>query len=109
MLNNKGQVLVLFVLLIPIMLLILVLVIDIGNLSYEKQALHNICKLGSEFYKEDKNIEKLDNYIKLNDKDITNIYVNNNELKLEKEVKGILSHVVNIKMFDINVKCDIKS
>jgi len=34
MLNNKGQVLVLFVLLIPIILVVLVMVVDIGNLLY---------------------------------------------------------------------------
>lgn len=42
MLNNKGQSLVMFILLIPILLGIMVLVIDIGNVIYYKQDMDNI-------------------------------------------------------------------
>ena len=39
--NNKGQSLVMFVLIIPIFLLILTLVYDVGNAIYEKDRLSN--------------------------------------------------------------------
>ena len=43
-LNNKGQSLVLFIVIIPIIIGIMVMVIDIGNVIYEKQELDNINK-----------------------------------------------------------------
>lgn len=41
MLNNKGQSLVLFILILPILLGIMVLVIDIGNVFYKKNEINN--------------------------------------------------------------------
>lgn len=104
MLNNKGQVLVFFVLLIPVFILILVLVIDIGNLSYQKNSLNNICNLASSEakYTED---NKLEEYIKLNDKEISQIIITNDNITLKKNVEGILSSIVNIDIFDIEVTC----
>ena len=40
--NNKGQSLVLFVVIMPIILLMFVLVYDIGNAMYEKNKLSNV-------------------------------------------------------------------
>ena len=102
MLNNKGQVLVFFVLLIPVFLLLLVLVVDIGNIAYQKSALNNICNLASE--------EKLDNYkleeyIKLNDSEIDDIKIYDDSIKLKKQVSGILSKIVDINIFDLEVTC----
>lgn len=45
MLNNKGQSLVMFILIIPIILIILAGVVDIGNIVYNKQELANINKI----------------------------------------------------------------
>lgn len=108
MLNNKGQVLVFFVLLIPIFLVIFVMVIDIGNLSYQKNSLNNICNLTLDYIKDEQNIDKIKDYVKLNDNKINDIKINNNELILKKEVEGLLSHVINIDTFDIEVSCNIE-
>lgn len=43
-LNNKGQVLVLFAILIPIILLLLLAVIEIGNINLEKAKTKNTIK-----------------------------------------------------------------
>ena len=45
MLNNKGQVLVLFLIMIPILFGIMVLVSDMGNVIYYKQDMDNINKM----------------------------------------------------------------
>ena len=42
--NHKGQVLVLFLLLLPILLLIMGLVIDVGNLFVEQKKRENVVK-----------------------------------------------------------------
>lgn len=49
MINNKGQTLVLFLLLLPIILIILVSVINYGMLSFEKQKLENNIKYAIEY------------------------------------------------------------
>ena len=108
MLNNKVQVLVFFVLLIPIFLVIFVMVIDIGNLSYQKNSLNNICNLTLDYIKDEQNIDKIKDYVKLNDNKINDIKLNNNELILKTEVEGLLSHVINIDTFDIEVSCNIE-
>ena len=41
-LNNKGQSLVLFVVLLPILLFVIVLVVDVGSIMTSKQDLNNI-------------------------------------------------------------------
>ena len=105
-LNNKGQVLVMFVLLIPIFLLILVLVVDISNLYIKKDELNNINYLVIDSIL-DKKINDLEikNLILKNDKDIIINYININdeviEISLEKEYNGIFSHLVNMDIYNI--------
>ena len=43
--NNKGQTLVLFVLILPIIIFIMLLVIDVSNMFITKQELNNINKI----------------------------------------------------------------
>ena len=105
-LNNKGQVLVMFVLLIPIFLLVLVLVVDISNLYMKKDELNNINYLviDSILDKEINDLEIKDLILK-NDKDIiiNKISINNDvvEINLEKEYNGIFSHLVNEDIYNI--------
>ena len=105
-LNNKGQVLVMFVLLIPIFLLILVLVVDISNLYIKKDELNNINYLVIDSIL-DKEINDLEirNLILKNDKDIiiNKISIDNNvvEISLKKEYNGIFSHLVRMDKYNI--------
>lgn len=105
-LNNKGQVLVMFVLLIPIFLLMLVFVVDISNLYIKKDGLNNINYLVIDSIL-DKGIDDLEikNLILKNDKDININYININddvvEISLEKEYNGIFSHLVGKKIYNI--------
>lgn len=105
-LNNKGQVLVMFVLLIPIFLLVLVLIVDISNLFIKKNELNNVNYLVIDSIL-DKEIEDLEikNLILKNDKDIiiNKISINDNvvEINLEKEYNGIFSHLVGKKIYNI--------
>ena len=105
-LNNKGQVLVMFVLLIPIFLLVLVLIVDISNLYIKKDELNNINYLVIDSLL-DKKIDDLEikNLILKNDKDIIINYININdeviEISLEKEYNGIFSHLVRMDKYNI--------
>lgn len=104
MLNNKGQVLVLFVLLIPIFLIIILLVVDIGSLSYEKNKMKNICDLTLDYMDSESDINKVIDYVKKNDNNIE-VNIDNNNLVFNKKVNGILSHIINIDSFDLEIDC----
>lgn len=108
-LNNKGQTLVLFVMLLPIMLLVMVLVFDIGKSIVEKQKLDNISFMivsyGIEHSKDD-NIEgTLKELVTLNYKDATDVeilvkddYVS---VSLSGKVKGVFGNLVGKSNFKV--------
>ena len=118
MLNNRGQSLILFVIVLPVLLLILVLVIDIGRVISLKQELNNISEIvldyGIDYLNNDMddNIDsissienKLIEIIELNKDDIDEIDVriDNNKINilLSDSVDGIFSSILDIDMFDI--------
>ena len=77
MFNNKGQSLVLFVIVIPILLFILILVIDIGKAINLKQELNNINKIVLDYgidKIDEENLEvELTELVKLNNNEIDKI------------------------------------
>lgn len=103
--NNKGQSLVLFILIIPILLGIMTLVIDAGKTVYTKNKINNTIEMILEYGLEDnytkEEIEKLINY----NLEPTNYSVNiENEIiniKVNTYIEGIISNIINIKGFKI--------
>ena len=91
--NNKGQTLVVFVILLPLILLIFVGLIDIGNLYINKRNINNILDKAVEYKKEGKNIEEFINK-NIDDCEIIN---DENSITIEKNVQGILKKY-NIKV-----------
>ena len=81
--NNRGQTLVMFILMLPLLLIVLCLVVDIGMLSLEKKKLENTLK--DAIYYELNNQETDSNMIKnrltntlsknINNIKIINIYI----------------------------------
>ena len=106
--NNKGQSLVMFVLIIPIFLLILTLVYDVGNAIYEKDRLSNTNYLTIEYGLN--NIDTvtendLKNLIEQNTSNLKYIYVtieeNQIEIKMEKNAKSIIGKMFNFNLVKI--------
>lgn len=106
--NNKGQSLVMFVLIIPIFLLILTLVYDVGNAIYEKDRLSNTNYLTIEYGLN--NIDTvtendLKNLIDQNTSNLKYIYVtiedNQIEIKMEKDAKSIIGKMFNFNLVKI--------
>lgn len=114
MLNNKGQSLILFVIILPIFLLIFVLVIDVGKVINLKQELDNINKIvldyGLDNLDEVTLDDKLIKIVKLNNSEIDKIDVNidNNiiYIYLNESIDGIFSQFIDISIF--NVKSSYK-
>ena len=108
-LNNRGQTLVLFVMLLPIMLLVMVLVFDIGKSIVEKQKLDNISFMIVSYgieHSNDDNIEgTLKELVTLNYKDATDVeilvkddYVS---VSLSGKVKGVFGNLVGKSFFEV--------
>ena len=99
--NNKGQVLVVFVILLPILLLILTFVVDIGLLSIEKRKISNNTYDAVEYYLENLDKEKTINLLNSNLEDIKidiideDIYV---IIYVEKNYKGIFNIIYDNKI-----------
>ena len=86
--NNKGQALVEFILILPVILAILLVIIDLGKIFNEKNTLENNSIDIIELYKNGKSIDEIKN--KYSDINITtNIDNNYLTLKLKKEIEII--------------------
>lgn len=109
MLNNRGQSLVMFVLVIPILLMILILVLDIGRMYLERRELDNINYIALDYAIErinEENInDKIVEIIKKNDQEIIiieNSIVNNKiYLRTEKEYDGYFLGFISKKLITI--------
>lgn len=108
--NNKGQSLISFVLIVPIILLILFMVYDIGNMVLLKEQLDNINYLVIDYgldKLDDTNLsDKLNEMINKNKDDIDKIEININDgeirIMLEDKIENKLSL---INKFDVlNIK-----
>ena len=111
MLNNKGQSLVLFVLIIPILLGIMVLVMDVGNVIYYKQDIDNINRLvidyGLSHMDEENVLTDMKELAKLNNKDLSiEIVFNDMEFYVSSSyyVNGIFSSIFKMKGFNVKSK-----
>ena len=106
--NNRGQTLVMFILMLPLLLIVLCLVVDIGMLSLEKKKLENTLK--DAIYYELNNQETDSNMIKNR---LTNtlskikkVEITDNKVitvSISKEYKGIFTKILKSNLFDITL------
>ena len=109
MLNNKGQSLVLFVIVLPILLFILILMIDIGKIIVLKQELNNISEIVLDYGLDNLDKENIENelgsLIKLNKSDIDkiNVYLEDDKIyvKLNEKSDGVFSSFMNVSIFNV--------
>ena len=107
--NNKGQTLVIFVIILPILLIIFTLIIDLGFLYLEKKNISNNVIDSLEYYLDninDKDIEfKVKKILTENIKDIENITINNTSDYIEISVLKVRKSLYSIitSSTDINI------
>lgn len=111
-LNNKGQSLALFIVIIPVLILVGIYVIDIGYLKYNENKLENInyIVVNEALTNIDKvQVEDIKKLIEENGiKDInSSIIMGENEISisLEKETKGIFGTLLNKNIYKIKSTC----
>ena len=107
--NNKGQTLVLFVVVLPILLLVLVLVIDIGKIIVKKLELDNISEIVLEYgigkLGEENIYDDMFNLVKQNNNDIDKINIDIREdkiyLSLSCDGEFIFKKIIDSNRFKI--------
>lgn len=112
--NNKGQVLVCFVIIIPILFMLVALVVNLGIFSIEKRKLSNVVQDTIKYglnHIDDNNIQGtltdliIKNDPKLN-KDNIKIIIDNNEIAITvlKDYHGLFKYLVNNQKLNISYK-----
>lgn len=111
MFNNRGQTLVLFVIILPILLLLLILILDVGKLILTKNELNNINSIVMDYglsNLDKENLEeKLVELIKLNKDDVDNIDVKVDNsiiyITMNEKINGIFTSYIDIPVFDVEL------
>ncbi len=109
--NKKGQVLVLFIVIFPLLVAALALVVDVGLVSNKKEHLENVSRMSiREVSSQNGKEEKIKKLMQINDIDITNleILVKDDEIRIKNEidVESIFGKIVGINSY--KVKIDIR-
>ena len=108
--NNKGQVLVLFVILLPIILLLLIMTIEVGDIYLDKQKTKNTIKeIIRDNLKQEPNQERIDTLIMQNIKDIEekNIFISDDEIRINiKQNKKLFGRKINLEYKIKGIKQD---
>ena len=113
-LNNKGQSLVLFIMIIPILLLIMVFVYDMGMLLYEKDRLSNTVNMAVDYSLDNKEVsdEEIKELIDRNINREVEVKIDRNddsiEIEVSEEVSFIFSNLFDFDFTKIVVKYEGK-
>lgn len=106
MLNNKGQSLVIFVLVLPILIVFIGYSFDVLNTNYEKNRMENLSLMLKENLDEDITDNEIKELISKND---TNIivsitrYEDKVEVELSKRIKSMFGKIIGKEYYDIKV------
>lgn len=93
--DKKGQTLIFFIILLPILIGVCAFVIDYGIISYERNRLNNIIKLS---YNENKDLDRL---LKSNDITIYKKENVNNCIKVSYKRNSLFGSIIGIKEYKI--------
>ncbi len=99
--NNKGQSLVLFILLIPILICCFTLIFDSALIIAENNRLINITNNSLKYLIEDnKNIKDVEKYISKNDKNIKILEITNDSVHLKKHVTCYFGKIIGYEYYE---------
>lgn len=91
--NNKGQALVEFVILIPVLILLILSIFDLGNIILKKYKLEN-------------ELDTIINYYNNNDEQLMNSYASMKDISIKKERKN--NNMIDIKVsYEVNVNTPV--
>ena len=102
--NNKGQTLVFFVILIPLVFIIFAVVFDYSYMVREHNRVSDIGKSGLNYLlKDNKTKEEVEEVILKNDKTLKITFPKNNKISLEKNIDSIFGKIIGFDDYEIKV------
>lgn len=109
--NHKGQVFVLFVLLLPLFCMLAMHIVDNGIILYEKHQLEEINKLAISYVLMNRETteDKVKEIIRKNEEDVDSIRVNIDEsvqIEIKKEIRSIFGIIIGKKNYEITSYLD---
>ena len=106
MLNNKGQSLVIFVLILPVLIVFIGYSFDVLNTNYEKNKLENLSLMLKENLDEDITDNEIKELVNKNDANIV-VSITRDESKVEiqlsKRIKSMFGKIIGKEYYDIKV------
>ena len=105
--NKKGQALVEFVIILPVMLLLIFSIIDFGIVIYEKNNLENVISDAVTFYENGESLDTIKNTIK--NKDDLDILIENKDVYVVMEIKKSIEPITPGLNYFIDKVFDIKT
>lgn len=103
--NKKGQTLVIFIALIPVIIAMMALIVDVGvmNNTYLKDK--GIIDQGIKAYFDHNNIEDTQKIYHLNQLDDVTIVVNDNEIEVSYNgtIKAVFGSIIHIEEYPIKI------
>ena len=104
--NNKGQTLVLFIILIPVFLIIFAFAIDTSYMSIKEKELEDVANVAIEEINKTGDINKANEYIKKVDKNIKIISIRNDKVVLEKDINPIFGQIIGFNNYKIKANIE---
>ena len=106
--DSKGQTLVIFIIILPVIILGVSYLVDTGLMYIGRSKLISTCKVIIDEYYDEENIDsKVKKYLEDNDIKYTDYRVsrdNNLKLEVDSKIDSIFGNVVGIKEYEISVK-----
>lgn len=102
--NNKGQTLVFFVVLIPLILALFAFVIDSAYIVRGNTKLYGIAYSALGDTVQGKDIDKVKKVIKENDNNIEIIVLDKNGIELTNEIPPIFGRIIGYDKYNLDVK-----
>ncbi len=107
--NNKGQTLVIFIILLPVFLAFCAFVIDLGLATYENTKLKNTTKsiLNSVIKNDKVSVENITRLYQKNDINIENLKININEKNIEIKnqyyIESMFGKILKIEEYEVRI------
>lgn len=93
--NNKGQTLVFFIAMLPVILILCAFIFDSALITYQNNKLNDIASLSIKYLVENKkSVSDVKNIINKNDSEIKIVNINNSNVHLKKTIDSIFGKIV---------------
>ncbi len=101
--NKKGQVLVLFIICIPIILIVSSYLIELSYIAYNKHKIYSVTNtIIAKNYSND-DLSAIINMYKDNDIDVIDLKYDNNSISFKTNIPSLLGKLINKSSYEIDI------